>query len=312
MSSFNQPFQTHHAQQAQPLSSGSQPGPLSGIITSQLQGTAPFTSLNQSAPVLPTANRIMVVGDSSALYQQLCGVIQLRETAIEYCQPAQVSQIDEATVSLWVVALNQVAHRPNWMLPLLDDNKPMVVVLPQWHDEAAVGLFDAGVSDLLVAPVPDVYLATRVLRVLQTVDEQDKLAQAHAVLAHQNLRNSAGVWSYQAVPTIIATMVEASPRLNTMPVSIVLWNFATMSPQVASQLQHQLVALCRGDDVVSMTPQPNQIATILPATNEAACQGFLNRVHQVVPGILNHHYQYKILGHDQGDLNTRIRHVLGL
>lgn len=248
----------------------------------------PASHQGQSGNNPTTGQRIVVVSHTRPIYEQVANVIQLRETVVELVHPTQLTPPYPSNIALWVAVLDRVDQQPNWLLPILDTYPPTVVVLPQWHDEAAVSLFDANVADILVPPLPDVYLATRLLQALARDDEYQRLAQAYEVLTHHNLRSPEGVWSASAWSALSHPLLEATFQHH-QPLSAVIWQPNTMSPQVLEQLRYQLVGLCRGDDIVMTTTDNHHLAVVLPHTSKQACQGFLQRIQQAVPGLLPHH-----------------------
>lgn len=266
---------------------------------SAMSGTMPHTS--QASPfAVPSQapsgqslhQAVVVVSDGSMpIYQQMVNVIQLRQQPIVDMQPHQVHAGMLSEMGLLVLACGQ--HDPTpWLKSLTqhlpeEDWPPMVAVISQWRDDIAVNLFDSGVQDILVAPVPDVYLAARLLLALEAGAEKKQLQQAYRVLSAHRLRSHSGVWSPDGWKAIAHQWFADGLGFS---VSMVRWQTDRMSPQMVQHLENAIVQLCRAADIVG-TDTTGRLITVLPSTDEQACHGFLQRIHESVPGLQQGQYQ---------------------
>ncbi len=278
------------------------------------QQAAPATN-GFGAPHVSTAGdaslyqAVVVVSDGSLnIYQQMVNVIQLRQQPIVELSPQQILPAQLPEFGLLVLACGQ--HDPTaWLKSVVgsipeEQRPPIVAVLSEWRDDVAVNLFDAGVQDILLAPVPDVYLAARMLLALESGAEQRQLQQAYRVLSAHRLRAHTGVWAPEGWKPIVHQWFADNLDF---PVSIVRWQSDHMSPQTVQHLENAIVQTCRTADIVG-TEATGRLLTILPATDEAACRGFLQRIHDSVQGLQHSQYQMATLQAQPNQWN----HLAGL
>lgn len=249
-----------------------------------------FSSLNN-----PSEETILIISASDEQAEKVKTSINLRgqesiitSTFNQANETLQTLKPTMAILDLALLAENQIPF-----VKSISQVCPVLILSPKFQEDFFLNVYDAGAHEFLVKPVPESYLAARILSVLEQQRKSLDLEQRNQILRDYDVvseRSSAFSTSY--ILKLLKTYTENAQRQNTA-LSFVLIEVNEIQDSLSVETQHalynHLVTLingcARGSDIIGEYLE-NKFAIILPNTGTNGAESLKKRLESKLNGLI--------------------------
>lgn len=248
------------------------------------------------------AETILVISASSQQAEQVKNAINLRgQESIETTTFDQASEVVQqlkpvlSIVDLAILAENQIPFVQH-----LSKYSPVLVLAPEFQEDYFFNVYDAGAKDYLVKPVPEAYMAARILsilenrRTLKLLEDRENILKNYNVISKrcqafttnhiiELIKDTSQKVSDATALSLI--LVDVSATINTLPKE----TQKTLYPPIVSILN----SCARGNDLIGEYME-GKFLILMPGTRIDGAESLRNRLQEKLSAVNIQHQDHTL------------------
>jgi diguanylate cyclase (GGDEF)-like protein len=259
--------------------------------------------------MMPTSDAIYIVTKTAARAEAIKQAIGLRDIDEVICIPLENAPLllKANPPALTIIDAEGDPEKTAQLMTQLPAAQKSLVLADQFDEELFVTCHDHGARDFLVKPVPDAYLMSRVLRLLQQnrleqlVEQKDRILEELGVLSPRS-----GVFTTSYLLKLLKKEAEAASPYLSSPLSLLIVQLEGYQSPLHEEVQTVLYTdiarilkeCSRGLDMVGEYFM-DKFAVILPQTEARGARALAKRLTARLNG-----YEFQA---PEGPLRLKVR-----